>query len=301
MKEDMKKLCVLAVSVFLCSCGHGEGEYDATGIFEATEVTVSSEVSGRIEKFSITEGMDVVSSEELGLVDTTQLHLNKLQLLAANDAISSRMVDVDLQMASLREQIATAESEYERFNALLKTGAVSRKQVEDIESQVMVLKSELDARQQQLNGANASLSGESRAGYIQISQINDMINRSIIKSPISGKIISTYVDRGELAIQGRPIFKVADVRHMFIRAYLTSDQLFDVKIGDAVTVCADFGNGKIREYEGTLVWISDSAEFTPKTILTSNERANLVYAVKIAFENDGYAKIGMYGGIKFRK
>lgn len=287
----------LAVLMFV-SCGSGESEFDATGIFEATEVTVSSEVSGRIEKLDISEGMEVDASSVLGLIDTTQLHYNKMQVVASNEAIYSRMVDVDLQVSSLKSQIASLKSEYERFSSLLESGAVSGKQVDDLASNIAMLENQLKASEQTLQGTNKSLSGETKAGYIKIQQINDLINRSCLRSPISGTVINKYAERGELAAQGRPLFKVADMKRMFIRVYLTSDQLSSVNVGRKVRVYADYGAGNLKEYQGVVTWISDKSEFTPKTIYTSNERANLVYAVKVAFENDGMAKIGMYGGIK---
>ena len=299
----IKSACAVLLSplaFFAAACSDSEIEYDATGIFEATEVTVSAEVSGRVERLDIYEGSEVQASEAIGLIDTTQLHLSKMQLLAANDAINSRMVDADLQTASLKDRISNLKSEYERFSSLLESGAVTGKQVDDLAANIEMLESELRASEKTIESSNKSLSGESRAGYIQIQQINDQINRSILRSPISGRIISKYVERGELAVQGRPLFKVADMERMILRAYLTSDQLSSLKVGDKVGVYSDYGDGNIREYSGVVSWISDKAEFTPKTIYTSNERANLVYAVKVAFENDGYAKIGMYGGIKFR-
>ncbi len=297
-KTDICIVCTLLFPAFFQSCRDGAHDYSATGIFEAVEVTVSAETSGRIESLNFSEGEDVSSGDILCLVDTTQLHLSKMQLMAANEAITSRMVDVDLQMSATRKQLSTMKNEYDRYRSLLASGAVSQKQVDDIQSQISVLESQLEAQEANLSSANESLSGESLSSYIQIQQINDRISRSMPRSPISGRIISRYVEAGELAAEGRPLFKIADTRNMYIRVYFTSDQLHSIKVGDKVSVFADYGGDKLTEYQGTITWISEKSEFTPKTIYTSNERANLVYAAKVSFENDGYAKIGMYGGIK---
>ena len=281
------------------ACGSDYDQYDATGIFEAREILVSAETSGRVEVLDINEGDDVKAGQSLGLIDTLQLHLAKEEILASNEAISSRYVDIDLQLSALRERLSVLRSEYDRFSSLVSTGSVSKKQLDDMNSEINILETQIKAQENALESSNMTISGESKAGFVRLQRINDQIKRSVLKSPITGRIIEKYVDRGELTMQGAPVYKVADVENMYIRAYLTSDQLKSVKVGDKVTVVSDFGDDQINEYEGTLTWISDKSEFTPKTIYTSNERANLVYAVKISFKNDGYAKIGMYGGVKF--
>ena len=292
----MTALCALAL---LTACGSDYDQYDATGIFEAREVLVSAETSGRVEALNINEGDDVKAGQDLGLIDTLQLHLAKEEILASNQAINSRFVDIDLQLSALRERLSVLKSEYERFSSLVTTGSVSKKQLDDMHSEIAILETQIKAQENMLESSNQSISGESKAGFVRLQRINDQIKRSVLRAPITGRIIEKYVERGELTMQGAPVYKVADVNNMYIRAYLTSDQLKSVKVGDKVTVVSDFGGGQVTEYEGTLTWISDKSEFTPKTIYTSNERANLVYAVKVAFLNDGYAKIGMYGGVKF--
>ena len=295
-KSQLIALCGLAM---FTACGSDYDQYDATGIFEAREILVSAETSGRVEVLDINEGDDVKAGQSLGLIDTLQLHLAKEEILASNEAISSRYVDIDLQLSALRERLSVLRSEYDRFSSLVSTGSVSKKQLDDMNSEINILETQIKAQENALESSNMTISGESKAGFVRLQRINDQIKRSVLKSPITGRIIEKYVDRVELTMQGAPVYKVADVENMYIRAYLTSDQLKSVKVGDKVTVVSDFGDDQINEYEGTLTWISDKSEFTPKTIYTSNERANLVYAVKISFKNDGYAKIGMYGGVKF--
>jgi HlyD family secretion protein len=187
-----------------------------------------------------------------------------------------------------------------RFEKLLQSNAANQKQVDDIKAHIALLEMQLAAQTESLENGNKSISGESSALEIQVAQVEDQLKKSIITSPISGTVLSKYAEQGEFAVQGKALFKVADISNMYLRAYITSDQITQVKIGESVKVFADFGKKEMREYSGTVTWISDKAEFTPKTIQTRNERANLVYAVKIAVKNDGYLKKGMYGQVRLR-
>jgi HlyD family secretion protein len=221
-----------------------------------------------------------------------------MQLLASMTAVDSRSYNVSLQIASTKQQIAKQQTELARFQNLLRSNAATQKQVDDIAAQIDFLQKQLAAQTETLNNTNRSLSGESRALQIQVEQITDLIRKSIISSPITGTVLAKYAEAGEVTAQGKALFKVGDINNLFLRAYITADQLTQLKLGQTVKVFADFGKKERKEYPGTITWISDKAEFTPKTIQTRNERANLVYAVKIAVKNDGYIKIGMYGEVK---
>ncbi|MDR0768691.1 MAG: HlyD family efflux transporter periplasmic adaptor subunit [Dysgonamonadaceae bacterium] len=280
---------------FLSNCGKQAGNYDASGTFEATEVIVSSQVAGQVMTLDVEEGQSVRAYEPVGLVDTVQLYLKRKQLLAGMKAVDSRSYNISLQIASLKQQIEKQQTELARFNKLLNSNAATQKQVDDIQSSIDVLQRQLAAQTESLRNSNRSVAAESLSMQAQVEQINDMLNKSIISSPLDGVVLSKYVERGEVVGQGKALFKVADIDRIFLRAYITADLLSQIKLNQQITVFADFGKNEMRPYTGTVTWISDKAEFTPRTILTKDERANLVYAVKVAVENDGYLKIGMYG------
>lgn len=282
----------------LISCGDGKGTYDASGVFEAREVTVSARTTGELIQFDIEEGQKVEVGKQVGYIDTVQLHLKKVQLLASMKAVESRLYNVSRQIASIQQQIATQKTEQKRFENLVKSHAANQKQLDDINAQIAILQKQLSAQTETLENNNRSVSGESAGLIAQIAQIDDQIQKSIISSPIDGTVLSKYAEQGELATQGRTLFKVADIENMKLRVYITADQLTSLTIGQSVKVYADQGKSDRKEYPGTVIWISDKAEFTPKSIQTRDERANLVYAVKVAVQNDGYIKKGMYGEIK---
>jgi HlyD family secretion protein len=292
-------LLIINCQLLIVGCGDKSGQYDASGVFEVTEVIVSAQAIGELMAFNVIEGQQVEANQPLGYIDTTQLHLKKMQFLANMKAVESRQYNVVRQVAALREQIATLKSEQNRFENLVRSNAANQKQVDDITAQIAVLEKQLAAQTETLENNNRSISGETAGLYMQIAQIDDQIKRSVVASPISGTVLSKYAQRGEWAMQGRALFKVGDIANMNLRVYITADQLTTLKIGQQVRVFADRGKSDRTEYAGTVIWISDKAEFTPKTIQTRDERANLVYAVKIAVKNDGYIKKGMYGELKF--
>ncbi len=289
---------MLCTILLLSACNNQNGEYDASGIFEATEVIVSSQGNGELMEFNIMEGQKVEAGKQVGYVDTIQLYLKKMQLLANIKSVGSREYNVSKQVASIQQQIATQKNEQKRYENLIKSNAATQKQLDDINAQIALLEKQLIAQKETLENNNRGISEESSGLEIQIAQIEDQIKKSIISSPINGTVLSKYAEQGELATQGRVLFKVADIANMNLRVYITADQLTSLKIGQQVKVCADIGRSDRKEYPGTVIWISDKAEFTPKTIQTRDERANLVYAVKVAFKNDGFIKKGMYGEIK---
>lgn len=283
----------------LTACGNSNDNYDASGIFETTEVIVSAKSNGEIMKFDIEEGQDVTPQMPVGYIDTIQLYLQKEQLLATRDATDSRVLNEKQQLATIRQQIAIQQREQKRFAELVKSDAATQKQLDDINYQIEVLEKQLAATAEQISSSNSSLSNQSTGIEAQLAQIEDQIRNSVIVSPIEGTILTKYTEPGEYAVPGRALFKVANVKDMKLRAYITADQLTSIRIGQQVKVYADQGKSDRKEYPGTVIWISDKAEFTPKTIQTRDERANLVYAIKVAVKNDGLIKKGMYGEVKF--
>lgn len=298
--DNMKRSFAYPLLVLLAaSCVEGNKAYDASGVFESTEVTVSAEGNGKILSLDLQEGDRLEAGQIVGCIDTVQLHLSEIQLEASRRAVGSGRLDISRQIAALESQIGKQRQELDRFTKLEKAGASNRKQVEDIQAQIETLERQLAAQEESLNSSNRNVSGQADALEAQIEQIRDRIRKCVITSPVAGTVLAKYSEAGEFAALGRALFKVADIDNIRLRAYITADQLTILKLGQHVMVFADQGSSGRKEYAGTLIWISDKAEFTPKTIQTRDERANLVYAVKIAVENDGLIKLGMYGDIKF--
>ncbi len=296
----MKKIFyIAAIATALASCGGNDTQYDASGVFETTEVVVSAKAQGEIVGLEIEEGMTVKKDQPLGLIDVTQLSLRKQQLEQNRKANDDRRLDLSSQVAGIRQQIANARKEKARFEALVKDNAATQKQVDDIQYQITVLERQLAATTEQITSANTSIASTGEGIKSQISGINEQMNDATIKSPVAGTVLTKYVERGEYATPGKPLFRVANISDMKLRAYVTADQLTTLKLGQKVTVYADEGKDSRKSYEGTVTWISSEAEFTPKTIQTRDERSNLVYAVKISVKNDGNIKRGMYGDVKF--
>lgn len=294
----MKKtiLSVMAV-VALTSCT-GAPDYDATGIFEATTVTVSSETSGRILSLGIEEGDSVRAGVSVGAVDTTLLVLRRGQIASLQSSAESNSPDIAAQAAALRSQIAHQQNECARIARLLADGAATQKQSDDAESALRTLRAQLDALLSTLGKSRTSISDNSVAMQYEKEQIEEQIRKSVIVSPINGTVLAKYAEAGEFAAPGRPLFKAADLDGIYLRSYFTASQLAALRIGQEVTVTADFGGDERYEYPGRIVWIAEESEFTPKSIQTRDSRANLVYAVKVAVRNDGRLKLGQYGEVR---
>ena len=284
--------------ILFAACTSKNKHYDASGMFEATEVIVSAEATGKILTLNIIEGQRVEAFEPLGLIDTTQLYLQKVQLLQTKSQVGTRKQNVDTQLASLEEQLAYQEREKTRIEKLIAAKAGNTKQLDDINAQIAIIKKQIAATKENLEKNNQGVSDNKDLIAAQIAAINDQLLKSHIKSPISGTVLVKYAEAGEVTAMGRPLFKVADLENIYLRAYITSAQLTQIKLGQQVKVFSDFGEKERREYTGAITWISSEAEFTPKTIQTKEERTNLVYAIKILVKNDGYLKIGMYGDVK---
>lgn len=292
----MKRIVYIAAVVLAASCGT-EAEFDAQGTFEATEVVVSSEATGRILNFEVEEGMAIEANQMVGAIDSVQLHLQRKQLVAQQSALLGSRPDVKKQVAALREQIAKQNEELRRVENMLKDGAATKKQKDDIEAQIKILERQLDATLSTLDKNTSTINNNSAALEAQIAALDDRISKCRIISPIGGTVLVKYAEAGELATVGKPLMKIADLDNIYLRAYFTSDQLAKVNLGDEVKVVADFGGEERYDYTGRVAWISSESEFTPKTIQTKDSRANLVYAVKIAVENDGRLKIGLAGEV----
>ena len=296
----MKRIFIYcALPLLIAACGRS-GDFDATGTFEATEVVVSAEAAGRILRFDAEEGDVLEAGRQVGAIDTVQLYLQKLQLERQRASVVSNRPDIAKQAASLREQIAKQQTERRRVENLLRDGAATTKQLDDIDAQIKVLNGQLEAQLSTLRNNAASIDENSSSIDLQIARIEDQLAKCRIASPVAGTVLAKYSEAGELASVGRPLMKVADLDRIYLRAYFTSDQLAGLKLGQEVTVTADFGGDSRIDYPGRIVWIASESEFTPKTIQTRDSRANLVYAAKIAVENDGRLKIGLYGEVRLR-
>lgn len=294
----MKYIYLVIISTIIIGCSNKK-EFDATGTFEATEILISSEANGKILDFNIEEGDIVKKGEELGCIDTMQLYLKKLQLVKSSLAVMVSLPSVNTQIAAIKEQINTQKREKLRVESLLKSDAASKKQLDDINSAIAVLESQLSAQKSTLDKNYKSLNEQSSAIDIQVAQIEDQLLKCKILAPTDGTILNKYAQVGELAVVAKPLFKMADLSQMFLRAYISSDQLSKIKLGDQVKISAQFGKKTNRDYSGRISWISAQSEFTPKNIQTIDDRGDMVYAIKILVKNDGFIKIGTYAEVLF--
>ena len=286
-------------ALFFVSCSSNNKAYDATGVFEATEVTVAAEQSGVLMTFNVNEGDQIALGKEVGLIDSTQISLKIQQSWATKAVYQSQKPDMEKQIAATRQQLAKARQDQQRYKELVADGAAPSKMLDDATNQVAVLQKQLDAQISSLNNQLSTLNSQLSTVDVQVSQLKDQLQKCHITTPIAGTVLEKYVEKGEFVSVGKPLFKMADTEQMYIRAYVTSAQLKEIKVGQPAKVFADYGDGQKKTYEGTVSWISSRSEFTPKTIQTDDERADLVYALKVAIKNDGYVKIGMYGEVKF--
>ena len=295
----MKHILFISTILLLASCSGNSNRYDASGTFEATEIIVSAEASGLIQAFNLEEGEVLQAGQYIGSIDSVQLYLSKKQLQAQIQAVLSKRPDVATQIAALQEQLKQAHREQQRITNLLKADAATQKQLDDANAQIAIINKQIEGQRSSLRITSASLSEETLPLTVQIEQLNDQLEKCRIVNPVTGTVLTKYAEANEMAANGKPLYKVADLSQIILRAYITGDQFAQVKLNQPVQVLIDAKNGEYTTYTGTVVWISDKAEFTPKTIQTKDERANLVYATKIKVKNDGKLKIGMYGEVKF--
>ena len=288
------------VTLSFFGCSSGNGNFDATGNFEADEVIVSSEASGKILKLDIKEGQALSSSQNIGYIDTMQLYLRKKQLQYSISAVLAKKPDAAAQLSTITEQLATATKEKTRVENLLKADAATQKQLDDLNAQIDLLKKQYDALQSSLSITTRSLQSETLPLKAQLDQIEDQIKKSVITNPINGTVLTQYAMQDEVVNPGKALYKIADLTNIILRVYISGSQLSEIKIGQDVKISVDSGSDAYKNYTGKITWVSDKAEFTPKTIQTKDERANLVYAIKVLVKNDGYLKLGMYGEVKFK-
>lgn len=294
------KFKFIALALFTASCSTGSTDFDATGNFETDEVIISSEASGKILNLTIQEGQSLKVNQAVGYIDTVQLYLRKKQLQYSIKALLSKQANTSIQLSTLQEQLATASKEKSRVENLLKSDAATQKQLDDAHAQVLVLQKQIAALNSTLSINNSSLNSETLPLKAQLDQIQDQIKKSVVVNPIEGTVLTQYALQNEVVNPGKALYKIADLSTLTLRAYVSGDQLPGIKIDQPVKINVDAADGKYRVYEGVITWVSDKAEFTPKTIQTKDERANLVYAIKIKVKNDGYLKIGMYGEVKLK-
>jgi membrane fusion protein YbhG len=295
----LKLLAFVASTVFIISCSEDHSKFDASGAFETDETVISSEATGVIRQLDLLEGQVLHAGQSVGAVDSTQLILKKKQLREQINAVLSSKPDINAQTAALKEQLRTAEREKQRYANLIQAGAGTQKQLDDIQSQIDVLKRQIAAQESVLEISSRNISKQTAPLEVQMEEVDDMIAKCRIINPVNGTVLTKYAEVSEVTAPGKPLYKIADLSTLYLRAYITGTQLSQVKLSQSVKVLVDDGADKYREYSGVISWISAKAEFTPKTIQTKEERANLVYPVKVKVTNDGSLKIGMYGEMKF--
>lgn len=291
---------VAGIATMITACNDNKVSYDASGSFEAEETIISSEATGTIKRFEIEEGQTLEAGQNIGYIDSLQLYLKKKQLEAQVIAILGKKPNISVQLSALQTQLKTAEKEKTRVANLVKGDAATPKQLDDINAQIEVLKKQIEAQQSSLSISSDGLGKDVVPLQVQIEQLNDQLAKCNIINPTNGTVLAKYAETNEMTAVGKPLYKIADLTNIILRAYITGNQLTQVKLNQKVKVLTDDGKGGYKETEGTIIWINDKAEFTPKTIQTKDERANMVYAIKVKVKNDGAYKVGMYGEIKFQ-
>ncbi len=294
----MKKIALISIAATLMISCQNKQKYDATGIFEATTVTISSETSGKILMLDLNEGDDISTGQRVGIIDTTLLVLQQKQLQSQQQSMEKSSPDIAAQAAALRSQISHQQNECDRISRLLADGAATQKQYDDAVAQLKILRGQLEGLLSTLDKNRSSINESASALQYQKEQIEEQIRKSNIIAPITGTVLLKYAEQGEYATPGRPLFKMANLNDIYLRSYFTASQLAHINIGQEVTVIADFGGEEQYEYPGKIIWIAQESEFTPKSIQTQDSRAYLVYAVKIAVKNDGRLKLGQYGEVR---
>jgi len=301
--------------LLLTSCSRDENKFDASGTFETDEVVVSAQATGQILFFSVKEGQTIPKDSVVGAIDPSDLALQKEQAQASIQALNEKTSNVAPQIKMLQDQLAVQQTqvnnlmhEQERIQNLLKEDAATKKQLDDINYQIESAKKQMNVTQQQINVQKSNIATQNRGILSEgkplekrVAQLDEQLRKTNIINPVSGTVLTKYAEAGEVTSIGKALYKIADLSTLNLRAYVTGDQLPQIKLGQQVTVLIDSGANHYRKLPGIITWISDKAEFTPKTIQTKEERANLVYAIKVNVKNDGYLKIGMYAEVKFKQ
>jgi len=300
IKKLIKVFSVIAaVGIVFTACSSGDKDADAFGNIEAVEILVSSEGSGQIENLNIEEGDKLNVNQNVGVIDTMSLYLQKMQLQKSIEVIYAKLPDIVSEINVLKEKLANAELEQRRIRNLFKSEAATDRQLDDINSLVKVIKKQITATSSSLNIKQKGLLAEVAPISANIKLLDYRISKSNILSPVNGTILTKYAYSGEITALGKPLFKIANLDSLLCRAYISENQLEKVKLGGKVSVFTDTQKDTQKEFPGRVTWISDKAEFTPKVIQTKEQRMNLVYAVKVLVPNDGSLKIGMPARVKF--
>jgi HlyD family secretion protein len=295
------KLIYLVLLLSILSCKEKANNYDASGSFEATETIIAAEATGKILQLNIDEGQQLDSGQLIGFIDSAQLQLTRLQLMQSKKAILSSRPESKTQVEALRTELANAVLDRNRTAKLVEGGVASQKQLDDADAKIATLQSKIVAQESSLQTTTSSITEQVNTVNAQMNEITDQLKKCVIVNPVKVTVLSKYAEQYEMAVLGKPLYKIADISTIILRAYITGDQLQQVKIGQRIKVFTDDGKGGYKEREGVITWINEKSEFTPKTIQTKNERANLVYAMKVNVKNDGYLKIGMYGEVGWNK
>lgn len=295
---EKNKLFGLVLVLAIASCKEEAG-YDASGSFEAIETMISAEVNGKIIQLNIEEGQELSAGQVIGFIDSTQLYTRKLQLQQTKKAILSGRPQTNVQTEALKKELTNAITNRDRTEKLVKGGVATQKQLDDANAAVATLQAKINAQESSLHITTSSLNEQASTVDAQLAEVNDQLRKCKIINPVRGTVLTKYAESYEMAMAGKPLYKIADLSTIILRAFITGDQLTQTKISQKVKVLTDDGKGGFKEAEGAITWINDKSEFTPKTIQTKNERANLVYAIKVRVKNDGMYKIGMYGEVKF--
>jgi len=290
---------LITIVLLLSSCTSKQNIYDASGTFEAVETIISAEANGTILALDIHEGQQLRAGQRVGYIDSTQLYLKKRQLQSQIGAMLSKRPNIAVQVAALHEQLEQAVREQQRIANMVKADAATPKQLDDANAQVAIIKKQIAAQESALGITSSSITREASPLEIQIAQLEDQLAKSRIVNPVDGTVLVKYAEANEMATVGKPLYKIADLSTIILRAYVTGPQYAQLRLNQEVTVLVDAADGGYREHTGVIEWVSDKAEFTPKTIQTKDERENLVYATKIRVKNDGSLKIGMYGEVRF--
>lgn len=295
--ELLKTLATAAAAAALAGCGHKVPDFDACGQVDATDVTVSAESNGRIIRLDIKEGDRLTKGECIGCIDTVQIWLQKKELERRKESARVKTVDIRCQTEAQYAKLENLETELRRAKDLLMKDAGTQKQVDDLESEIKILKGQIAASEQTYRQNNESIICEMNTLDVQIAEAQDKLDKCRIISPIDGTVLSKYAEEGEMVTSGKPLFEIADMDNLYVKAYFSTAQLAGLKIGDKVKVIPDDGSQAPQSYAGTVIWISEEAEFTPKNIQTRDERADMVYAVKVAVQKGTPLRLGMYAYI----
>lgn len=292
----MKKSIIYLIIIALFGCNNNQRTADAYGNFEADEITISAQTTGKIQYFKVKEGERIQEGQLLAFIDTTHLHLQKRKLIAQQNLIKSRIPGILTQIEVLAEQKKNALRELKRFQTLAKEGAATQKQVDDLQDRIQVLEKQiLNVRSQ-----NEPILQEYEMVEVQIEQVLEQIDDAQVKAPVNASVLLKISEEHELASPGKPLLRIANLDTLNLRVFVSGSQLDDIAVNQQVTVLIDQDKNSYRQFTGRLIWIADQAEFTPKTIQTKNERVDLVYAVKIRVANDqGRLKIGMPAEVIF--